>query len=54
MVQNLRIAFFLAICLTALAPLTHLAIQHGLRRMIKFAGKGRLTSVTPLEIRCAS
>jgi hypothetical protein len=57
LVQNLRIAFFLAICLTALAPLTHLAIQHGLWTMIKFAGKCHMASVAPVapvEVRFAS
>lgn len=32
-----RIAFFVGICFTALAPLTHLAIEHGLGPMFKFA-----------------
>jgi hypothetical protein len=57
LVQNLRIAFFLAICLTASAPLTHLAIQHGLWTMIKFAGKSPLASgalVAPVRVRFAS
>ncbi|GHJ87456.1 hypothetical protein NliqN6_3858 [Naganishia liquefaciens] len=33
-----RILFFLGICFTALAPLTHLALQHGAGKMLHFAG----------------
>ena len=42
--QPWRILFFLGICFTALAPLTHLALQHGAGKMLHFAGMGGCAS----------
>lgn len=36
--QGWRIAFFLGISFTAIAPLSHLAYAHGIRTMMRFAG----------------
>lgn len=38
MLQGWRIAFFLSISFTAIAPLSHLAYAHGFKTMLRFAG----------------